>query len=616
MRYQISHGSKSFSGQKLFEDVTLDVRDHQKIAIIGRNGSGKSTLLKIMANLEDLDDGMIHKDKDVRIGYLSQNSIPDEDMSVAEYFERSFAHLHALKKEVDELMVAMEHNHDEALINKYGKLQQQLEEAGGYTYQQEMQTLFTKFGFKMDELNKSLKEFSGGQKTRIALVKLLITKPDILLLDEPTNHLDLTTIKWLEGYLKNYPKAIVMVSHDRIFIDELVDTVYELELGKLTKYPGNYSDYKQIKKQQLATNEQAYYHQQKEIERLTKQIDKFKAKSSKAKFAKSKQKYLDKMEKVEKMDVDDTKFKISFKSKIKGGNQVLSINDLTVGYDKELFKPLNLEVIRKQRIAIVGHNGCGKSTLLKTLVGKLKPLKGNFLFGHQIEYSYFDQNLIAFQKEETVLDNLWSSYPELNRTEVRTILGTLLFSGDDVLKEVHLLSGGEKVRLAFAHMLLEQANCLILDEPTNHLDILGKEALEDSLNNYDGTMLFVSHDRYFIQKIATHILDLDQENPKLVPIEQYEVKKVVEDKKVRDKQEIKINANINYGKEVSKIEKQINKKETKIAELKPLIYDPEYYNNQAKMADLEKKIENLENELAELLEKWEELSELMELQKK
>lgn len=618
MRYQISKGSKAFGVQEVFENISFDIKDKEKVAIVGRNGCGKSTLLKIIAGMEDLDKGEIHKEKGCSIGYLAQTTFHDENKSVEEDFEEVFNELHIQEKRMMELSEKMAEDHSDAILNEYAKVQERFEELGGYTYKQEMLTIFTKFNFVMEDLNRPICTFSGGQKTRLAFVKLLLSKPDILLLDEPTNHLDLETIEWLEGYVKRYPKMVVMVSHDRTFLDNVVDVVYELEYGVMRKYPGNYTHYVEAKKSDVERQKSAYARQQKEIKDLEAVIEKFRYKATKARMAQSKIKYLEKMERVEERKVDETSFKARFKSAIKGGNQVLKVNNLGIGYEEELCK-VSFELLRGNRVAIIGKNGTGKSTLVKTLVDKISPLSGSYLYGHQIEVGYFDQDLAHFNSLNTVIEELWNLFPDLDHTQIRNALGSFLFRGEEVFKEVSVLSGGEKVRLTLAKIMLEHGNFLILDEPTNHLDILGKEALEEALKDYDGTILFVSHDRYFISQIATSVLVLedgkatyypmsyqdyihrnDSKNDKLENKTQF-----VEKKKEKPKY-------INYAREIPKLEKQIEAKEEELEMLRELRFEPEYYQDASKMTQLDEKIDDVHNEINALMQLWEEYSELMD----
>ncbi|OCN04529.1 ABC transporter ATP-binding protein [Erysipelotrichaceae bacterium MTC7] len=617
MRYQISKGSKSFGAHDIFSNLTFEVKDKEKVAIVGRNGCGKTTLLKIIAGEERLDGGDIHHDRNIQIGYLAQTTFFSEDHTVETEFEKIFEDLHNIEKQLIDVSKQMEIDHSEETLALYGKLQEEHERLGGYTYKSEIQTIFTKFGFALEDMQKQVSQFSGGQKTRLAFVKLLLSKPDILLLDEPTNHLDIDTIEWLEGYIQYYPKAVVMVSHDRTFLDRVVDIVYELELGKMHKYVGNYSHYVEAKKVEMERNRRAYANQQEEIERVEQTIEKFRYKANKAKMAQSKMKYLDRMEKIDLMQSDTRSFHASFKSRIKGGNQVLSVNDLTIGYDVPLCN-INLEVLRGQRIAIIGGNGQGKSTFLKTLMGLVEPLSGSFMFGHQIEIGYFDQELTQFKNNtDTVLETVWDKYPDLSRTEVHSALGSLLFHGEEVFKEVRVLSGGEKVRLSFVDLMLQKPNCLLLDEPTNHLDIVGKEALEESLLNYDGTMLFVSHDRYFISKLANGILKIDDGVAVYQPLSlsefhEKEKAQVVVESKIDTKAKKEKPKHINYGREVSRLEKKIAKAEEELEALRELRFEPEYYQDANKMNELDEQIDDVHTQISQMMELWEEYSEYME----
>ncbi|MFV0381676.1 MAG: ABC-F family ATP-binding cassette domain-containing protein [Breznakia sp.] len=611
MRYQISKGYKAFGAQDVLDNITFEVKDKERIAIVGRNGCGKSTLLKIIAETESLDKGVIHKDKNISIGYLAQTTFFSENHSVEEEFEQLFGRLHENEQKLQDLSVQMQQDTSEEVLHLYGKLLQEHERLGGYTYKNEIHTIFTKFGFAMEDLQKQVNEFSGGQKTRLAFVKLLLSKPDILLLDEPTNHLDIDTIKWLETYVKRYPKAVVLVSHDRTFLDEIANIIYEIEFSKIQKYVGNYSHFVEMKKQEIEKHRSAYRRQQEEIKKTEDLIERFRYKSSKAKMVQSKLKSLDKIVRIEKKKIDEKTFHASFKSRIKGGKQVLQVKDLRIGYETSLCT-INLEVLRGQRIAIMGENGSGKSTFLKTLMAELKPLSGSFMLGHQVECGYFDQEHAQFNTNETVLETIWNAYPHLHRSEVRSALGAFLFQGDEVLKDVQVLSGGEKVRLAFVDLMLQQANFLLLDEPTNHLDILGKEALEESLLNYDGTMLFVSHDRYFISKIANGILEIKDHQAIYHPLSYHELKQK-EQNHTQEKLQTKSKPrNINYGKEVSKLESKIHTCEKKMASLRELRFEPEYYHDHKKMEVLDMQIDDLHMEISKLMKLWEEYSEHME----
>lgn len=620
MRYQIHKGAKYYGANTIFEDIQFEIRGNEKIAVVGRNGCGKTTLLKIIANVEHMDRGDIHKENNTTIGYLAQTTFDNEEHSVRSELTSVFNRLKDMQKRMDEMTEAMQHDHSEELLHKYADLAQAFEEAGGYTYEADMLSIFTKFQFQVEDIERPINTFSGGQKTRIAFVKLLLSKPDVLLLDEPTNHLDLTTIEWLEGYVKRYPKAVVLVSHDRMFLDDVVDVIYELEYGVMRRYPGNYTNYQEVKKSDVERTKSAYARQQKEIARMETLIEKFRYKKNKAAFAQSKIKYLDRMEKIEDPNVDTKTFHARFTPNVRGGKRVLEVHDLTIGYDAPLCT-VNLEIMQGEKVAILGPNGKGKSTFMKTLMKQIPALSGSFLLGHQIEVGYFDQELAQFDSNKTVLEEVWDEYDTLTRSEVRTVLGSFLFEGDDVFKTVDCLSGGEKVRLSFVKLVLAHPNFLLMDEPTNHLDLIGKEALEESLHGYEGTMLFVSHDRYFISKIATAILVIDEGKAMYYPLNyqeymQRDQKDATPLTQVVKKEKVAPVRHINYGKEVTKLEKQIETKEIELEELREKRFDPEYYHDYQKMNELDAQIDDVHNQIENMMALWEEYSEQLSETKK
>ncbi|MBP3398873.1 MAG: ABC-F type ribosomal protection protein [Erysipelotrichaceae bacterium] len=619
MLYQINKGTFSYGADTVFSNIQFEVRDTEKIAIVGRNGCGKSTLLKVILGDLTLDSGTIHRMNGITIGSLKQEVFHDDQKILKDELMSVFDELIQMQHELDELTQKMADDYSDKIMERYANLQHAFEEKGGYTYQSELMNVLTRFGFDEADLRRPVGTFSGGQRTRLAFVKLLISKPDILLLDEPTNHLDLETIKWLEGYLKRYPKAVVVVSHDRAFLDEMADVVYEIEFEEMTRYTGNYTSFVQQKRINQESLEKTYRNQQKEIERLNALIEKFRYKKNKAAFAQSKIKYLERMDKVELSNNDDKKFKAHFTCARKGGKNVLEVKDLSIGYDVALAE-INLKVMQAQRIAIIGKNGHGKSTFVKTLMGLVEPLYGEIMFGHQIDTGYFDQQLIEFNGDRTVLEEVWNENPDMSMTEVRTLLGSFLFSSDDVFKSVSVLSQGEKVRLYLCKLVLKKANLLILDEPTNHLDILGKEALEDALLDYDGTLLFVSHDRYFIRKIATSILKIEDGTATYYPYnyDEYinEVQPVIEPASFKKKSEPKeVKSQIRRKpspSDMKKMEAKIEAKETELEELRQLRFEPEYYQDSMKMQKLDEQIDDLVNEVSSLMEQWEEMMELMD----
>jgi len=614
MLFQINKGTKSFSGDVVFSDIQFEVKSTEKIALIGRNGCGKTTLLKVISGSLELDGGEIVKPNRLTIGYLAQQTFADDALTVRQEFAKAFAPVLALKAKLDDVTRQMAAHPDDAqLLTRYSDLQQHFEAANGYNYDQEQIELFTRFGFSQSDLDRPLNTFSGGQKTRIAFVRLLLTRPDILLLDEPTNHLDMETIIWLEGYLKKYPRAIIVASHDRMFMDHIVEEVYAFDADGLRLYHGNYSSYLQQRQQELLRQQSAYRRQQADIQRLEVLIEKFRYKRSKAAFAQSKIKYLDRMQRVAKPKTDTRNFRLHFAPEVRGGNNVLDVEHLTIGYDRPLCT-IDLQVKKGAKIAIIGPNGLGKSTFVKTLMGQVAPLSGDYLFGHQIQIGYFDQQLAAYNSGKTVLEELWDLHPELDNTAIRKVLGSFLFTADDVDKSVNVLSGGEKVRLSLAKLMLDKDNMLILDEPTNHLDIPGKEALENALQEYEGTLLFVSHDRWFIQQVATAILVIHADQTKYYDLtyQEYVDKmnglapqpKIVEGATAAAVSEA---AAQRYNvKQTAMLEKKIDKAEQELEDLRALRFEPEYYQDFTKMNELDERIDDKHNEIAHLMKEWED----------
>lgn len=611
MTLQLSRASKSYGADEIFENLTFEIKPNDKIAIIGRNGCGKTTLLKILAEEMDLNKGDIFKPKDLSVGYLAQASFKDESLVVEEYFLSLFQILFSLEEKIAEVAEKLKHQSSEENLELFANISDEYERLGGYTYKQEMMTIFTQFGFSEGDLKRRIGEFSGGQKTRLAFVYLLLSKPDILLLDEPTNHLDMSTIEWLETYLNHYEKALVFVSHDRMFIDHVAKTIVEMEFGELTTYHGNYESYQIQKTLNQEKQLTAFKRQQKDIERLEILIEKFRYKKNKAKFAQSKIKYLDKLEKIEAPKENKRNFKARFYAKNRGGKQVLSVKDLEIGYHERLAL-INLELIHGQHCAVIGPNGHGKSTFLKTILNKVPLLSGEFLFGHQIDIGYFDQEQIEYKSNQTIIEDLWDAYPDMTHTEIRTVLGSFLFTSDEVFKEVNVLSGGEKVRLALAKLMLKGANLLILDEPTNHLDIPGKEALEKSLSEYEGTILFVSHDRYFINKMAKGILSIEngQADYYLVgaPIIE-KVENIQKNDKEQKSQIRSVQSTSRINKQIQKIEESIGLKEEELSIAREKRFDPFYYHNHLNMQELDDSIDDLHNQINALMKDWESLHE-------
>ena len=617
MKLQLSHVKKSYGTQDVLIDANLLIKDHEKVALVGRNGCGKSTLLKIICHQESMDEGNLTIPQDVKIGYLSQITFLDEHRTVHEELLDVFKYVREIENQLNQQAKVLETNSSEKELEKYALLQHKFESLNGYNYEVELKNVFFHFQFTQEDLKKQLCEFSSGQKTRIALVKLLLSKPDVLLLDEPTNHLDLESIEWLENYIQHYPSAVILVSHDRMFLDHVIDEVIEIEFGRTTRYVGNYSHYVKAKEEYLIKNHDAYIRQQQEIQRLETLIEKFRYKKNKAAFAKSKQKYLDRMDRIEDSKSDQSMMKAAFSSFRKGGKQVLEVDHLKVGYDTVL-SDVSFTLMQHQRMGIVGRNGIGKSTLIKTLVNQIPSLGGQFRFGHQIDIGYFDQESAQMSSDKNVLDELWDENTEATQTEIRNTLASFLFTQDEVFKDVSNLSGGEKVRLALAKLMMDHDNLMILDEPTNHLDIPSKEALEKALENYDGTLLFVSHDRMFLKKMASRILEMDQESKVYdLTYEEYCQKKIentlIESVKVEKNESQKTFQDMKALKNrVVKLENLLEEAEKDLEALRELRFEPEYYQDFQKMDQLNECIDLKHNEINSLMKEWEEKMQILE----
>lgn len=532
MLYQISNGAVAFGDDVILHSIDFEIRNTEKIAIVGRNGCGKTTLLKLisgeveMEKLDSDESAFIAKAGNPEIGYLKQIAFDDPDVTLEQEVRKCFVKMDERKAELARAAAELEHDYSDEKVARYTAMEEAFKDDGGYYYEKEYEVMIRKFGFSDDERKKPIRDFSGGQQTKIAFIKLLLSKPDILLLDEPTNHLDVTTIEWLEGYLKSYPKAVVVVSHDRMFLDNVVDVVYEIEYGTTRRYPGNYTNFIARKKENYDKQMKDHIAQQKEIERLQRMVTRFKGKPTKTAMAQSKQKAIDRMVIIEAPDKYDNKtFHANFQPEKETGNDVLYTSELAIGYDHPL-SVVSLDLKRGEKLGILGGNGLGKSTFLKTIVGKIPALSGEYRFGTNVQIGYFDQQMAMYTSNKTVLDDFWDEYPNLTETEARNALGAFLFSGEDVFKNVNMLSGGEKVRLALCKILKTRPNVLVLDEPTNHMDIVGKETLESMLKDYKGTLIFVSHDRYFVKKVATQLLVFEDGTTNLYQFgyEQYQEK--------------------------------------------------------------------------------------------
>lgn len=635
MRYQIRHATVKYAADLILDDVNFEIRDSEKIAVIGRNGCGKTTLLKLisgeisMSNPDSDEECGITMAGSQRIGYLKQISFEDSQISVEQEILKVFEPVFACEKRMQELTELLKHCSTPQLLNEYASLQAKMEALRGYSYRQDMETIFQKFGFSLEDFHRPIGTLSGGQQTKIAFVKLLLSRPDIMLLDEPTNHLDLPTIEWLEGYLKNYNKAVVIVSHDRMFLDHVIDATYEIEYHRIKRYKGNYTAFLRLKEEAMEKQEKDYEEQQAEIKRLTDWIEKWKNTPTKVAATRSKRKAIEHMVLIEKPKRFDTKaFQGQFIPRTTSYTEVLNVKGLRIGYDSVLSK-VSFQMNRGDRIAVLGENGKGKSTLLKTLVGEIEKLGGTFSFGTGVEWEYFDQQAAVAESanpKKTVLDDFWDEYPDLKEVEVRNALGSFLFSQDDVFKELRQLSGGEKVRLALCKLFRHRPNLLILDEPTNHMDLIGKDALEKMLKAYTGTVLFVSHDRYFIREIATGILSFEEDQVRYYPygyddyLEQKGKNVSSKDTAGTESQSKKAEPTLsdvfdkktyyNPGKILSRLkqqqakyEKMLSESEEHLAELQMQQMDPELATDYVKLTELENAIVKEEKNQESLLER-------------
>ncbi len=608
MIVQVRNAYKSFGTQDVFNDLSLLIKKHEKVALIGANGAGKTTLLRVLSGTEFLDKGDVFFRSNIRMGFLDQIAVNDDSLSVQTFFDEIFQDVFVLRSRLENLEELMKTDHSDEILRQYDRVQQEFMMRGGYTYETEINTMLTQFKFQVSDLNRPLNSFSGGQITRLSFIRLLLSKPDILFLDEPTNHLDISTIEWLEGYLSQYQGAVVLVSHDRLFLDRVCSTLIEIEDGIATRYESNYTQYLKLKETAIAKHNVKVAHQKKEIERLETLIEKFRYNKNKAAFAQSKIKYLDRMDKLEEKTDSKREFKADFKAQIHGGKDVLIMDNLSVGYDKALFT-ISDKIERGRRYAIVGENGTGKSTLLKTIAGKLPKISGEMLLGHQIHMGYFDQQLLDFVMNKTVLEEVWDEFTDLDHTEIRTSLGRFLFKGEDVFKSVNVLSGGERVRLSLVKLMLRQDNFLVLDEPTNHLDIIGKEALEKSLMNYNGTMLFVSHDRYFIEKIATDILLIKDG---VITHTQKSMNEVLEIQKEEVKQQKTSSKEsfVNYKRmkrTAKKLEEELLVLYEELEIHRESRFDPDIYHDFEKMNEVNAVIDEIHNEIKSKESDWAEI---------
>ena len=634
MLIQLNNVTKNFVVNEVFSNVKMEINDKDRIAIVGRNGAGKSTLLKIISGEIDFDNGERTVSKDTTIGYLSQEFIVREDLSIYEEMITCFNEIIELEKELEKIsheLTSENIENNPGLLDKYDRLQNQVLTHKDYHYKSKIDSVLYGLDFDKEVFDKKISTFSGGEKTRLSMAKLLLSEPDLLILDEPTNHLDMENVAWLENYLSSYNGAIVIVSHDRYFIDKVVNVVYNLEFGKLKKYVGNYSNFLRQYEEDYEKNLKEYVSQQKDIKRLEEFVQKNIARASTSKMAKSRQKVLDKMEIIDNPRKDDKAANIEFRIKEQSGRDVLIVNDLQVGYEEQVGQKYNFSVYKGDRLAIVGKNGIGKSTLIKTIAKKQKKLGGNIQYGSKVSLGYYHQKQAEFESLKTILNELWDEYPLMKEAEVRTVLGRFLFRGDDVLKIVRDLSGGEKARLQLAKLMLEKNNLLILDEPTNHLDITSKQVLEEALENYEGTILFVSHDRYFINKIANKVFDITEEGYNiylgnydyyLEKREQEKIAKRLKEEKIAEAVVKEVNDYVLSKEEKRRIRKlertrdelivQIDELESNIKIVNEELMKEEVYTDAVKTQEWNGKLKKLTSELEEKNNSWLEIEEELE----
>ena len=635
MLIQLNNVTKNFVVNEIFSNVKMEINDKDRVAIVGRNGAGKSTLLKIISGELSFDSGERTVSKNTTIGYLSQEFIVREDLSIYEEMITCFDEIISLEANLEKLSYELTPENienDPGLLDRFDRLQNEVLTHKDYHYKSKIESVLYGLDFTKDVFDKKISTFSGGEKTRLSMAKLLLSEPDLLILDEPTNHLDMENVAWLENYLSSYNGAIVIVSHDRYFLDKVVNVVYNLEFGKLKKYVGNYSKFLKQYEEDYEKQLKEFTSQQKDIKRLEEFVQKNIARASTSKMAKSRQKVLDKMELIDNPKKDDKAANIEFNIKEQSGRDVLMIENLKVGYDgKQVGNAYNFSVYKGDRIAIVGRNGIGKSTLIKTIAKKQNAIGGSVHYGSKVSLGYYDQKQAEFESSKTILNELWDEYPLMKEAEVRTVLGRFLFRGDSVLKIVRDLSGGEKARLQLAKLMLEKNNLLVLDEPTNHLDITSKQVLEDALENYEGTIVFVSHDRYFINKIANKVLEITGDDYSiylgnydyyLEKSEQELIAKKLKEEKTDEVQE-KVANDYVLGKEekkrIRKLERtreelleKIESLEEKVTLVNNELTKEEVYTDAIKVQEYNEELRSLNQEIEDLNNTWLEIEEELE----
>lgn len=638
---QVNQLYKSFGTDEILSGIKLEVQHRDRVALVGRNGAGKSTLLKIIAGQMSYDSGEIIIPKDIQLGYLEQHAGLNSSLSIWDEMMTIFTGLKSQEKKLRELETKMAdpavyENQEvyQKIMGEYDQLQHDFKDAGGYQYEADTRSVLHGMQFYPDDYNKPISSLSGGQRTRLALAKLLLSKPDLLILDEPTNHLDIDTLTWLENYLKSYDGAILIVSHDRYFLDQLVTIVYEVSRTHVFRYVGNYSGYLDEKAKNFERNMKMYEREQSEKAKLEAFIQKNIARASTTKMAQSRRKFLERTEWMDSPDGDERSANFGFTIEKQSGNDVLSIDNLSIGYKgTTVSNNISMRIYREDRIALVGPNGVGKSTLLKTIVKDLPIMQGDIRYGTNVQISYYDQEQAKLTGNKSVLQELWDEWPLMNEKDIRTILGRFLFSGDDVTKPVHSLSGGEKARLALAKLMMQKGNLLVLDEPTNHLDLDSKEVLENALIDYPGTLLFVSHDRYFINRIATKVIELSptgafeylgdydyylEKKQELEELAQMKAKAVqkFESESVKnttsqiDKEAKKRERQIR--RQVEQIEKDMAVLDEQIKKIEEDLCQPDIFQDHEKVLELQSNLDELKSEYEQFELQWFELNEELE----
>ncbi|EOT44910.1 ABC-F family ATP-binding cassette domain-containing protein [Enterococcus columbae] len=630
---QANQVARLFGADVLFENIQMEIDSHARIALVGRNGAGKSTLLKIIAGSEQPDAGQVIRNKNIRLGYLAQNSGLASEETVWNEMLKAFDSLRQMEQRMRQLEVEMGQidvtsAQYQSLLKEYDQIQHQFAENNGYGYENEIRSVLHGFQFGAEFYEQAINNLSGGQRTRLALAKLLLQKPDLLILDEPTNHLDIETLAWLEGYLQAYQGALLIVSHDRYFLDKVVTEVYELSRQKMRYFKGNYSKYLDLKAQQLASEWKAYEKQQEEIQKLEDFVARNLVRASTTKRAQSRRKQLEKMDRLDKPQGDEKSAHFLFDIEKASGNVVLQLTDGAIGYEETILSaPIELDIRKQEAIALVGPNGIGKSTLLKSIIGKIPLIQGQLHLGTNVSIGYYDQGQAELNANKTILHELWDEHPTTPEGDIRTILGSFLFSGEEVEKPIALLSGGEKARVALAKLSMNKDNFLVLDEPTNHLDIDNKEVLENALIDYEGTLLFVSHDRYFINRIATKVIELSETGSKLYlgdydyylekKREEAELKALLEQETTQTKEANTAGKqSFQQSKEQQKqlrslkrkaeqYEQEIEALEEKITELELAMTLPENLANHQALVELNTSLEAAKEQQEKLLEQWE-----------